>query len=269
MTSAYLYLYLLAALLFLLRVFLRNERLGMAASLVTYAGLLTNVTLVVWRSVRGGRLPLASGYEFSLVFVIGVVAAYVVLEVLTGQRVLGAFALPIAALIGWYGFSTFPDRQIHGLLPALQNPFWLTVHVLMAIISYGALAVGFGLSAAHLVQSGLARTRRGPSRALPSAERLDVLTYQVIGFAFPFLTLLIVTGSVWAQTAWGRWWGWDPKETASLVAWLIYAVYVHARLLAGWRGTKASLVAVLGFAAVVFTYAGVNYLGRGLHQYGG
>jgi ABC-type transport system involved in cytochrome c biogenesis permease subunit len=103
---------------------------------------------------------------------------------------------------------------------------------------------------------------------LPSLETLDRLTYQIIAFGFPLLTLTIITGSIWAQTAWGKWWGWDPKETASLVAWLIYAAYLHGRVRRGWQGVPAARFAILGFIAIFFCYAGVNLLGLGLHAYG-
>jgi ABC-type transport system involved in cytochrome c biogenesis permease subunit len=103
---------------------------------------------------------------------------------------------------------------------------------------------------------------------LPSLETLDRLTYQIIAFGFPLLTLTIITGSIWAQTAWGKWWGWDPKETASLVAWLIYAAYLHGRVRRGWQGGPAATFAILGFLAILFCYAGVNFVGGGLHAYG-
>src|ERR1039457_4316156 len=104
--------------------------------------------------------------------------------------------------------------------------------------------------------------------SLPSLEVLDRLTYQIIAFGFPLLTLTIITGSIWAQAAWGQWWGWDPKETASLVAWLVYAAYLHGRVRRGWQGAPAATFSLLGFLAILFCYAGVNLL-PGLHSYGG
>ncbi|MDP3063413.1 MAG: cytochrome c biogenesis protein CcsA, partial [Chloroflexota bacterium] len=147
------------------------------------------------------------------------------------------------------------------LVPALQQSLLLTVHVATAMIAYGAFAVGFASAVLYMVQ------RNGGVPWLPSAAVLDDIGYRTVIIGFPFMTLMTVLGALWADIAWGRYWGWDPKETASLVTWFIYGGYLHARTLRGWRGTRSAAMLILGFAAVLFTYLGNYFLG-GLHSYG-
>ena len=146
-------------------------------------------------------------------------------------------------------------------MPALKSN-WLMAHVLTAVVAYGFLAVSFALGLMFYWRQGL----QGVT-TLPSLERLEAMTHQAIVAAMPFLTLLIITGAVWAEYAWGTYWRWDPKETWSLVTWIIYAVYLHGRLSRGWRGRKAVNWALGGFLAVIFTFIGVNLLLSGLHSY--
>ncbi len=273
LTQVFVYGYVAVAMLYLLFFFLRQASVGALATGLLVIALAGNVGAIAVRTWRGGRLPLSSGWDFALCFTAGAAAAYLIVERVQKSKLLGAAAAPIICGLALYGYTVFEDKGVHGLMPALRNPFWLTAHVLMAIVAYGGLAVSCGVSGVHLLRLwGDARATDGGlpgllKRQLPSAEFLDQANYKIIGFSFPFLTLLIITGAVWAQTAWGRWWGWDPKETSSLVAWLIYAAYLHARLLANWKGARASWIALLGFVAIIICYVGVNYL-PGLHSYG-
>jgi cytochrome c-type biogenesis protein CcsB len=148
-------------------------------------------------------------------------------------------------------------------VPALDNAPLLTVHVAMAMIAYGVLAVSFAAAVGYLVQGETDRYTW-----LPGHETLDAVAYRSVVIGFPIFATMIVLGSYWASIAWGRYWGWDPKETSALVTWLIYAVYLHARNQSGWRGRPAALVLVLGFGAVLFTYFG-NLFFSGLHSYSG
>ncbi len=151
------------------------------------------------------------------------------------------------------GGASLLDKEIAPLLPALKSN-WLTIHVLTCFVGYAALVVSFAASMLFLV-------------FLKKNKNLDTICYKAITFGFLFLTLGIITGAIWANSAWGTYWSWDPKETWSLITWLIYAIYLHLRFKKGWTGRKATWLSILGFLAVIFTYFGVNYLLFGLHSY--
>jgi cytochrome c-type biogenesis protein CcsB len=198
-------------------------------------------------------------YEFSIAFATGVIGVYLFFERKYHQQVLGLIVLPIALLMLLYAW-TIPATA-DPLVPALQNNLLLSVHVAVAIVAYGTFAVSFAAAVLYLLQAyGVPR--------LPKAELLDEIGYRAVVIGFPFMTLVIVLGAVWANVAWGRYWGWDPKETASLVTWLIYGAYLHARVVRGWRGNRAAWLLVIGFAATLFTYFGNLFFG-GLHSYSG
>lgn len=152
------------------------------------------------------------------------------------------------------------DSRIKPLMPALKSN-WLLIHVVTCFLGYAAFTLGFGVALLYLAQE------KGPRPSLPPQRQLDRLLYQTTIIGFLLLTLGILTGSVWAETAWGRYWSWDPKETWSLITWLIYATLLHARLVKGWQGRRIAWLAVLGFLAVLFTYFGVSFLLAGLHSY--
>ncbi|MBM4295905.1 MAG: c-type cytochrome biogenesis protein CcsB, partial [Deltaproteobacteria bacterium] len=152
------------------------------------------------------------------------------------------------------------DSRIKPLMPALKSN-WLLIHVVTCFLGYAAFTVGFGTALLYLKQS------RRPTASLPPVSTLDHLIYQATIIGFLFLTLGILTGAVWAESAWGRYWSWDPKETWSLITWFVYATLLHARLVKGWQGRRIAWLAVLGFGAVLFTYFGVSFLLTGLHSY--
>ena len=152
------------------------------------------------------------------------------------------------------------------MIPALKSN-WLIVHVITCFIGYAAFAVAFGLSIMYLIKNRSDRPEEELSGYFPKSTVIDELIHQMVLFGFLFLTVGIITGAVWANSAWGRYWGWDPKETWSLITWFVYATLLHARLMRGWRGRRIAYFAMLGFVAVLFTYFGVNYL-PGLHSYG-
>jgi ABC-type transport system involved in cytochrome c biogenesis permease subunit len=199
-------------------------------------------------------------YEFSMAFAFGILASYLWFERKYHQRILGVVVMPVALAMMLYA-ATIP-AEIEPLVPALQNNLLLTVHVAVAIVAYGSFAIAFAAAAMYLVQP------EGGRWGLPKPSVLDEIGYRAVVVGFPFLTLTIILGAVWADVAWGRYWSWDPKETASLVTWLIYGAYLHARVMRGWRGTRSAWLLVLGFAAVLFTYFGNLFFG-GLHSYSG
>jgi len=173
---------------------------------------------------------------------------------------LGALVSTLACLLLAYASFGGVDSRIKPLMPALKSN-WLLIHVVTAFLGYAAFALAFGTAILYLVQE------RRPRPSLPPSAQLDRLIYRATVLGFLLLTLGILTGAVWAETAWGRYWSWDPKETWSLITWLIYATMLHARLLKGWQGRRIAWLAVLGFLAVMFTYFGVSFLLSGLHSY--
>ncbi len=195
-----------------------------------------------------------------MAFSFGVLASYMWFERKYHQRILGLVAMPVALAMMLYA-STIP-AEIEPLVPALQNNLLLTVHVAVAIVAYGSFSIAFAASVLYLVQP------EGGRWGLPKPQVLDEIGYRAVVVGFPFLTLTIILGAVWAHVAWGSYWSWDPKETASLVTWLIYGAYLHARVMRGWRGNRAAWLLVLGFAATLFTYFGNLFFG-GLHSYSG
>jgi cytochrome c-type biogenesis protein CcsB len=199
-------------------------------------------------------------YEFSVAFAWGVLGAYLYFERKYHLRTLGLIALPIA--LGMLFYATTIPSTADPLVPALQNNLLLTVHVAVAIVAYGTFSVAFGAAVLYLIQPPEGR------RGLPKPEILDEISYRAVIVGYPFLTLVIVLGAVWAEQAWGTYWNWDPKETASLVTWLIYGAYLHARVVRGWHGKPAAWLLMLGFAATLFTYFGNLFFG-GLHSYSG
>jgi len=237
-----------------------------AATAGTYGTLLAWLTFafltasLVFRTIATGHGPFANMYEFSVAFAWGILVTYLYFERKYHQKILGVVALPISLAMLLYA-TTIPST-LDPLVPALQNNLLLSVHVAVAIVAYGTFTVAFGAAVLHLIQPDEGR------RGLPKPEILDEIGYKAVVVGFPFLTLTIVLGAVWADVAWGRYWGWDPKETASLVTWLIYGAYLHARVVRGWRGRKAAWLLVVGFGATLLTYFGNLFFG-GLHSYSG
>jgi cytochrome c-type biogenesis protein CcsB len=235
-------------------------------------GIATYGTLIAWlslafltfslatRTIAVGHGPFANMYEFSVAFAWGVLAMYLYFERRYNQRILGLIALPVA--LGLLLYATTIPSTSEPLVPALQNNLLLTTHVAVAIVAYGTFSVSFAAAVLYLIQP------EGGRRPLPRPELLDEISYRAVVIGFPFLTLVIVLGAVWAQVAWGSYWSWDPKETASLFTWLLYGAYLHARVVRGWRGKRAAWLLVAGFAATLFTYFGNLFFG-GLHAYSG
>jgi len=192
---------------------------------------------------------------------------YLVVEGRYKNRVIGAFALPLVFMaMAYASLSPVVSDRIQPLVPALKSN-WLIVHVITCFVGYASFAVAFGVSTMYLVKQRAPGGGGDLLTRFPAAEVLDELNYQLILFGFVFLTAGIITGAVWANSAWGRYWGWDPKETWSLITWFIYATLLHARMMRGWSGRRVAFLSIGGFMAVLFTYFGVNLL-PGLHSYG-
>ncbi len=220
------------------------------------------------RGIVVGRGPWGNMFEFTVAFAFGIMAGYLVLERRYAVRAIGFVPLGLALGLVLYSWTLPPG--IEALVPALQNPPLLTIHVGLAMVSYGIFAMSFAAGLAYLVQERHLADGRTVDRFawLPARETLDAVAFRSVIVGFPVFATMIVLGSWWASIAWSRYWGWDPKETSALVTWLVYAVYLHLRNQRGWRGRPAALVLVVGFVMVLVTYSG-NLWFPGLHSYSG
>ena len=264
--------YLLCALLYLSGVIFRRRTIMLWGSVTVAAALAIQMAgiLLRWREsyqIGYGHAPLSNLYE-SLVFAAwAIMLIYLVMEYRTKQRALGVFPALFAFLaMAYASFSTGVSSKIHPLLPALKSN-WLIAHVVTCFLGYAAFAVSCGISILYIARNSKQETTGGASSLLPDLRQLDELNYQMVLFGFLWLSLGIITGSVWADLAWGTYWSWDPKETWSLITWLIYAALLHARNMKGWRGSRVAWLSIIGFVCVLFTYFGVNFLLGGLHSY--
>ena len=262
--------YLLCALLYLSGVIFHRRTIMFWGSVTGAATLVVQLAAMIlrwWESYRigYGHAPLSNLYE-SLVFAAwAIMLIYLVMEYRTKERALGVFPALFAFLaMAYASFSTGVSSKIQPLLPALKSN-WLIAHVVTCFIGYAAFAVSFGISILYITRES--KQEASAHSLLPDIRRLDELNYQMVLFGFLWLSLGIITGSVWADLAWGAYWSWDPKETWSLITWLIYAALLHARAMKGWRGGRVAWLSVIGFGCVLFTYFGVNFLLGGLHSY--
>ena len=248
----------------------KNNPSGKSATALTVIGWVANTITLTTRAMLAQRLPLSNGYEFILTLCWGIVLIFLFSEYRYKLKALGSFVMPVPFLLLIFVVMTMGSNEkiIQAIPPALKS-HWLTFHVVTAIFSYGAFAVSFGLGLMFLLKTYFGENSNitGLVSRFPDAKFLDELAYKLITFGFSFLTLVIVTGAIWANYAWGTYWSWDPKETWSLITWIIYAGYLHARLMYDWKGKRAAWLAVLGFTSVLFTFFGVNYLLPGLHSY--
>ena len=264
--------YLLCALIYLSGVIFRRRAILLWGSVTGAAALTIHMTgiLLRWREsyqIGYGHAPLSNLYE-SLVFAAwAIMLIYLVMEHRTKQRALGVFPALFAFLaMAYASFSTGVSSKIQPLLPALKSN-WLIAHVVTCFLGYAAFAVSCGISILYIVRDSRPETTGGAPSLLPDLRQLDEFNYQMVLFGFLWLSLGIITGSVWADLAWGTYWSWDPKETWSLITWLIYAALLHARTMKGWRGNRVAWLSIIGFVCVLFTYFGVNFLLGGLHSY--
>jgi cytochrome c-type biogenesis protein CcsB len=239
----------------------RSETIAAVAHGLTFAAFLLMAGSLIVRGIIVQRGPWGNMYEFSIAFAVGILFGYLLLERRYPIRSI-AF-LPLGVALFLVGYAVTLPSAIEPLVPALHNAPLLTIHVAMAMIAYGVLAISFAAAVGYLAQGRVDRFAW-----LPSHKVLDEVAYRSVIIGFPIFATMIILGSYWASIAWGRYWGWDPKETAALVTWLIYAVYLHLRNQRGWAGRPASLILVIGFAAVLFTYFG-NLFFAGLHSYSG
>ncbi|MFZ5945309.1 MAG: c-type cytochrome biogenesis protein CcsB [Bacillota bacterium] len=257
--------YALAFAVHFIDIFYTKGKWENTARVINLTAFLLNTVLLVVRGLLIGGLPLRNLFEFGLFFVWAIILVFLFIEYKYDLSVASLFVLPIVILL--LLFLVNLDVSVKPAMPALRSK-WLIVHVLTAVVAYGAFAISFALSLMYLLKGWLVRNRSEGkiARILPQLEVLDELSYRVIFLGMPALTIMLVTGAVWAEYSWGRYWSWDPKETWALITWFVYSAYLHLRL-RGWKGQKAAYLSILGFLAVIFTFLGVSYLLPGIHSY--
>jgi cytochrome c-type biogenesis protein CcsB len=221
-----------------------------------------------------GYFPLSNLYESLLFLTWCLITSSIIIEEKSKSFLISFLISPIALLISGFATLSLPPemQKILPLVPALQSN-WLMMHVSMMMVSYATLILGSLISIFYIILSkkfslALFSINTIDSKKELFLKNLDLWSYRIIGLGFPFLTIGIIAGAVWANDAWGSYWSWDPKETWALITWLIFAAYLHARIIKGWEGEKAATLSSLGFLVVWVCYLGVNFLGKGLHSYG-
>ncbi len=285
MASAF---YFVTTVFYILYWILKKDWLGQSATALAYISLLSVTMVLVTRAAESGHAPFSNLYESMVLFIWALTAGYLIVERKYRMKALGAMVMGIA-FVAVVAASLLPYRfkSVEPLNPALQNKWkwlvnlltpmglekyaigWLDFHVFTTFIGYAAFAISFALSILYLIKERY--EAKGKKVALlevfPETRVLDELSYRTIAWGFPFLTIGIISGAIWANYAWGAYWSWDPKETWSLITWLIYAAYLHARVTRGWRGKKTAYLSIVGFMAVIFLYWGVSFILPGLHAY--
>ena len=259
-------LYLLAALLYSAYIIFLREYLSRTAQTAVLIGFISHTLALITRYAEAGHTPVTNLYESLSFFAWMVIGVLLVANLKFKIKVLGALLTPIALILMLFAYAL--PKEIVPLAPVLKS-FWHPFHVLFAFMGNAIFALAFCCGIMYLVQEHQLKSKRigAITQRLPSLKVLDDLNYQALTYGFPLLTLGIITGAIWAEYAWGRYWNWDPKETWSLITWLFYAALLHQRLTVGWRGRKAAIMAIIGFLAVLFTFLGVNLLLSGLHTY--
>ncbi len=260
------FFYFLGTLAYLGYVLFLKEVLSKLGTIAISIGFALHSLALLTRYGEAGYTPVTNLYESLSFFAWMIMGLLLVVKGRYKVKVLGAFLSPIALILMLFALAL--PGEIVPLAPVLKS-FWHPFHVVFAFLGNTFFALAFGCGLIYLIQEHLIKTKNvgALARRLPSLQVLDDLNYRALAWGFPLLTLGIITGAIWAEYAWGRYWDWDPKETWSLITWFLYAALLHQRLAVGWRGRRAALMAIAGFLAVLFTFLGVNLLLPGLHSY--
>jgi cytochrome c-type biogenesis protein CcsB len=247
----------------------RTERAARLATAFLALGTLLLFAGIVSRGIANGHAPWGNMYEFSITGSFAFSAAYLAALRKYDLRWLGLF-ISFAVLLALGTAITLLYRDSAPLVPALKSP-WLVIHVSTAIICGGIFLLANIIAGAYLYLDRYEQMGARPVWALriPSLETLDQLSYRLIAFVFPLWTFSVIAGAIWAESAWGRYWGWDPKETWAFITWVAYAAYLHARVTIGWRGRRAAWLCILAGSTFLFNYVYVNVWGTGKHTYSG
>ena len=265
--------FLFASFLYIGTLVFRADKLGTVATGFTVIAWLILTAGLGLRWVESyqmgiGHAPLSNMYESVVFFAWTIILFYLGIEWKFKTKTIGAFAVPLAFLAMAYASFAPINKGINPLVPALQSN-WLLAHVITCFVGYAAFAVAAALGVMYLSKSYFGgKNENGESELLPPLEVLDDITHKSMIFGFIWLSAGIITGAIWANSAWGTYWSWDPKETWSLITWFVYAFTLHARYTRGIQGKTIAWLSLVGLVAVIFTYYGVNFLLSGLHSYG-
>ena len=247
----------------------RTERAARIATAMMVLGFLLLLAGVIARGISAKHVPWGNMYEFSITGALAFTGAYLIALRKHDLRWLGLF-VSISVLLTLGTAITLLYRNSAPLVPALKST-WLVIHVIAAIISGGVFLLANVIAAAYLyLESMESKGGRKPwAKRLPDLETLDQLSYRLVAFVFPLWTFAVIAGAIWAESAWGRYWGWDPKETWAFITWVAYAAYLHARVTIGWRGKRAAWLCLFAGSTFLFNYVYVNVWGTGKHTYSG
>ena len=260
-------LYFLATVLYLVYLVKPQQMVGRMANWLITSGFAVHCLFTLLRYFEAGHTPITNLHESLSFFGLAIAGVFIAFQRKYHIVMLGPFVTPLA-LVFMLASTLYPSA-IPQLPPALKSK-WLMIHSSLAFISYAMFAVAFGAAIMYLIQQHFLKKKRLGAlyQKLPSLDVLDEINYRCLTFGFPLLTIAIITGAIWAETAWGTYWSWDPKETWSLITWFIYAALLHGRLTTGWRGKKAAILAIIGFFVLLFTFLGVNLLpSQSQHSY--
>ncbi len=258
--------YLAAVIVGVIDLFKQGRSAGKMMVGITVLGFLVHSASIVFRYALEGHLPMASPHEAASFFAWCVVLIFLVMEYRYKLGLLGSFIMPLVFAL-MLAASMLPRAM--GPLPPVLTSYWLGVHTFLAFLANASFVLAAGVSVMYLIQDHYLKSKRlGELFArLPSIQTLDYLNYRLITVGFPLFTLAIITGAIWANSAWGSYWNWDPREVWALITWLIFATVLHARLLAGWRGKRAAVLTIVGLATIFIAFFGVQLLKRGLHVF--
>ena len=247
----------------------RTEKVARIATAMMILGFVLLFAGVIARGLSASRVPWGNMYEFSITGALAFSGAYLAALRKHDLRWLGLL-VSIAVLLTLGTAVAVLYRPSAPLVPALKST-WLVIHVSTAIISGGVFLLANAIAAAYLYLDAMESRgeRTAWAKRLPSLEDLDQLSYRLVAFVFPLWTFSVIAGAIWAESAWGRYWGWDPKETWAFITWVAYAAYLHARVTVGWRGRKAAWLCLFAGSTFLFNYVYVNIWGTGKHTYSG
>jgi len=259
--------YFAAAIVCVLELFKGTRTTSIIMLSLAALGFAFHTSNIIARYVLSGHIPIANLHEASSFFAWCIVFLFFILEYRYKLGLLGSFIMPMV-FVFMLSSSMLPRKISAELTPVLQS-YWLGIHTFLAFMGDAAFAMAFGIGIMYLLQEHYVKSKHlgGLFQRLPSLQILDEINYRLITIGFPFLTLAIITGALWAQGAWGSYWRWDPKEVWSLITWFIYALVLHVRLIAGWRGKRAAVLSIIGFCAVMFTFFGVNFILKSIHTF--
>jgi cytochrome c-type biogenesis protein CcsB len=247
----------------------RTEKVARIATAMMILGFILLFAGVIARGISAGRVPWGNMYEFSITGALAFSGAYLLALRKFDLRWLGLL-VSVSVLLTIGTAVTVLYVPSAPLVPALKSE-WLVIHVSTAIISGGVFLLSNVIAAAYLYLDRMESKgeRNQWAKRLPDLESLDLLSYRLVAFVFPLWTFSVIAGAIWAESAWGRYWGWDPKETWAFITWVAYAAYLHARVTIGWRGRRAAWLCLFAGSTFLFNYIYVNIWGTGKHTYSG